>query len=655
MVSTTHLTRCLIGPVLLTLAWLPGQLSAQALGDAPAPQTSAPQGPAEIGSAYDIGPDPALRFTLDRAVYALGWTDHEPTASGMAGADEKMLVLFFTVENVGSEDVRFRHNTLEFQAIDEQGLVHERDAALPVRAARLTTAADPATRDADGTLLRPGEPLALYTAVLVPKRLRIPRLVVGTSRAGNNEIDYVFDGRVEPLPAAYHDGHPEIVREEVEAGPGQFLAAPSFDIQVDGIETTTDPARVGRRPGAAQNWALVRMTVRNRADGPQNLSAGSFRETRLVDTAGELHAPQLVLHEARPERARPRIEAGATGSFVVAFPLPEGASPEALRLEVSGAGGKRSHRYRVPFGGGPRLTAELGAPVAPGVLYMGRYALMAEAPVREIPGIIVPEAPPAEDPAPADDALTPAGGEADAQPAMPNIRRAAFAIETVHANAPTESSGDEPYLALWTFTGTLDPDGWPYLVVLESRQVPLGPNDFLEHGHLGYQPSGTPYGTYFPVQFEDIPPYGFYLMAAAVMEADGNSYDQRRAFGEQLARALSDRLRNAFNAAPAVDTTDTSAAAQQSYLDRLVSVLVGLEQIDARGLAEATLGSGIGDDDDYLGMLVMGGVNLPALSNRQLQRQVIVPPGRPTRDVMFDHGVTVGAWYRFRMLHTQSF
>ncbi|MEQ8484629.1 MAG: hypothetical protein RIB46_09720 [Pseudomonadales bacterium] len=658
MVSTTRCIRAFIVPALLTLATIPGQLSAQeALGEPPAPLTSAPQAPAEIGTAYDIGPEPALRFTLDRAMYALGWTDHVPSASGMAGGDEKMLVLFFTIENVGTEAVRFRHNTLEFHAIDEQGLVHERNAALPVRAARLTTAADPATRSADDTLLRPAEPLRLYTAVLVPKRLRIPRLVVGTRRAGNNELAYALDGRIEPLPSAYHDGHPEIVREEVEAGPQQFLAAPSFDIQVDGIETTTDQARVGRRPGSEQAWALVRMTVRNRTDGPQNLSAGSFRETRLIDSAGELHAPQLVLHETRPERARPRIEAGATGSFLVAFPLPEGASPRALRLEVSGAGGKRSHRYRVPFGGGPRLSAELGAPVAPGVLYMGRYALMAEAPVREAPISIVPEAPPA-DPAPSDDAAPPAGGGADAGPgatAMPNIRRATIAIESVTASSPTEPSGDEPYLALWTFSGTLSQDGWPYLVVLESRQVPLGPNDFLTEGRTAYTPTGAPYRNYFPVQFENIPPYGFYLMAAAVMEADGNSYGQRRAFGEQLARAFSSHLRDAFDAAHPVDITDTSAAAQQTYLNRLVPVLRGLAQIDGRRLAEVTLGSGIGDDDDYLGMLVLGGVNLPALSNQQLQRFEIEPAGRHTRDLVFNYGITAGAWYRFNLLHDQSF
>ncbi len=49
-----------------------------------------------------------------------------------------MLAIFFTVENAGRDELRFRDSALEFLAIDEQGLVHERDAPMEIRTAART-------------------------------------------------------------------------------------------------------------------------------------------------------------------------------------------------------------------------------------------------------------------------------------------------------------------------------------------------------------------------------------------------------------------------------------------------------------------------------------------------------------------------------------
>lgn len=654
-----ELLRAVLLPVtLVAMGAFSGPISAQTPGDPPAPQTSAPVPPAEFGTSYDIGPSPALRFTLDRAVYALGWTDHVRSSSGVAGSDEKMLVLFFTIENAGTTDLRFRHNTLKFQAIDEQGLVHERSGSMEVRTARLTMAADPATRNADKTTLRPGEPLELYTAILVPKRVRIPRLAVGTARDGNNEVIYMLDGRVEALPEAYHDSHPEIVREEIEAGPGQFLAAPSFDIQVDGMETTTDPAQVGRRAGAPQTWVLVRMTVRNRSQGPQNLSAGNFKEARIVDTSGELHAPGVVLHESRPEGVRPKIEPGATGSFRVAFRLTEGAMPEALHLQVSGDG-KLSHRYHVRFGGGPRLSAELGAPVAPGVLYVGRYGLMAAAPVQSLPGIIMPEESPL--PTVVVQPTSPVGvvgsaeeeAESETPPAaMANLSMASITLDTFEGWSVGESGGDEPHLMVWAFQAQLRPGGYP-VRLMESRMVLLGPNDWLDVGRVPFQPSSQSFRQNFPYSFYNLNPYDVYGIVVSLIEFDSTDHSDRVEYGRRLAAAMAARLLQQVEASPAIDVNDTSERAQGAYLRRVQQAMVELGQVDAHNLFDATAGSGWGDTDDYLGTRIYAGVHLPAVA---WPAQGSSPVMRPNSTLMATHeaGSNLGLPFMYELLWRHS-
>src|SRR5690606_22377017 len=135
-----------------------GPASAQVLGAPPVQQTSAPEAPQrlEFGTAYQVSTKPPLRFTLERASYALGWTQHYQAASAVADASQKMLVLHFTVENTGDRDLEFREGTLKYQAIDEQGIAHERPSTMHVRAAGSTTAAEGGTQRAERTILKPG-------------------------------------------------------------------------------------------------------------------------------------------------------------------------------------------------------------------------------------------------------------------------------------------------------------------------------------------------------------------------------------------------------------------------------------------------------------------------------------------------------------------
>lgn len=600
-------------------AWLllAGPASAQVLGAPPVQQTSAPEAPQrlEFGTAYQVSTRPPLRFTLERASYALGWTQHYQAASAVADASQKMLVLHFTVENTGDRDLEFREGTLKYQAIDEQGIAHERPSTMHVRAAGSTTAAEGGTQRAERTILKPGVRLPLYTAILVPKELRVPRLIVSLAQPRATELSFDLGGKIAPLPPAFQRQHPDLVRDEIEAGPGQFLAGTSLDVRVDRTTTSTDPALVGRSLRAGTQWVVVDMTVRNRSASVQNISAGSFRESRLVDAVDVRHAPLLTLHPDRPGEWRPAVDPGRTESFRLVFQVPEGGSPSHLRLQVIGNEGKRSHLYVVPFAGGP-LLAPAGPPVAAGVYFPGRYALLADAPLAGVGIVTTAPAPaptPPAEPAPATGATEPSPAPAEQPAPMPTLRRAAFSIDWIQTpGAPRESSGDEPYVVVWRFGGTLRPGGAP-VVVYDARIATLGPNDWLKVGGVNYRPTGSHYAATFPVESYNVKPYEFYGIAVAALEADSNSHAERQRFARQFAQAMATRFRAIVESAPAVDVTDARAATQEAYLRRLVTAMERLQDgVNVKGIYDSELGK-LGDADDFLGHRMTVGVHLPSV------------------------------------------
>jgi hypothetical protein len=595
-----------IGAIWLLLA---GSANAQVLGAPPVQQTSAPEAPErlEFGNAYLVSTKPPLRFTLERASYALGWTQHYQAASAVADASQKMLVLNFTVENTGDRDLEFREGTLKYQAIDEQGMAHERPSTMHVRAAGSTTAAEGGTQRAERTILKPGVRLPLYTAILVPKELRIPRLIVSLAQPRATELSFDLGGKIAPLPPAFQRQHPELVRDEIEAGPGQFLAGTSLDVRVDRTTTSTDPALVGRRLRAGTQWVVVAMTVRNRSASVQNISAGNFRESRLVDAVDVRHAPILTLHPERPGEWRPVVDPGRTESFRLIFQVPEGSSPSRLRLQVIGNEGRRSHHYVVPLAGGP-LLAPAGPPVAAGVYFPGRYALLADAPLTGV-GIVTTA------PAPAPGAIEPSSAPAEQPAPMPTLRRAAFSLDSIRKpRGPRESSGDEPYVIAWRFGGTLRPGGAP-VVVLDAHIATLGPNDWLKVGGVDYRPTGSQYAATFPVESYNVKPYEFYGIAIAALEADGSSHTERQRFARQFAQAMAARFQAIVESAPAVDVNDARAATQEAYLRRLVTAMKPLrDAVNVQGIYDSVFGT-FGDADDFLGHRLTVGVHLPSVSS----------------------------------------
>jgi hypothetical protein len=270
--------------------------------------------------------------------------------------------------------------------------------------------------------------------------------------------------------------------------------------------------------------------------------------------------------------------------------------------------------------------------VAPGVVYVGRYGLLAAAPVQSLPAGILPQespVPPVQaQPTQQIGALGGGDEEPEAPPAsMANLSVASITLDTFQGWDAAESNGDEPYLMVWGFRGQLQPGGYR-VAILESKMVTLGPNGWLAVGGIPYQPSSEAFRQTFPYRFQNVKPYEFYGIVVSVIEADSTDHSARMDYGRRLAAAMAARLRQQVEAAPGIDANDSSASAQSAYLGRVRNAMAELGKVNVRNLFDATAGSGLGDKDDYLGTRIYAGVHLPAVNwPANAQAPVMKPNG----------------------------
>lgn len=356
------------------IGWVP-TLAALLYCVAALPQPSEQNEPGAL-----LGPDTNLGVAFEGAAYALGWTDHNRASSAVAGDDEKLLIFRLLVENRSNEEFRFDASALSVRAIDETGLVHEWPSTMHLRSAGPGALAIDAQR-IFRTVLLPQRGLHVYSAIPVPARARIDRLLVAYSNS-ERTLEFEARGNVDPLPEPLAAG-PYSVRRTIEAGRGDWLAGTSLDLRVEGSTVSSQP--IGNRSlDEDHQWVLVTASVRNRSAEEQVLSPAGFRHTRLVIGSGAEIAAELSLYPERLAPWRPELAPGATSRFRLAFRVPTGSTAEALHVKVVGNEGEQSHLYRVMFGGSRRLMAS--TPYALGVFVPG--AFVAEA--LYVPAVLIP-------------------------------------------------------------------------------------------------------------------------------------------------------------------------------------------------------------------------------------------------------------------------
>ncbi|MFD1732267.1 hypothetical protein ACFSC4_16195 [Deinococcus malanensis] len=169
-------------------------------------------------------------------------------------ADQKLLILHYTVHNPQKREVRYHWSDLSFTAVDAQDRNHNFVQAV----------ARDGTRDALTMRLKPAQKVDVVTAVLVPAAGPVPKLIV-SRESGAPVLRYDLRGKVTALPAPFADPadpYGASARAQVSAHAATFLPMGWLDIRLDEVKFTTEPLN-GQAPATGKRYLTAVFTLKN--------------------------------------------------------------------------------------------------------------------------------------------------------------------------------------------------------------------------------------------------------------------------------------------------------------------------------------------------------------------------------------------------------
>lgn len=286
-----------------------------------------PGGAGQFGKTYALGQRSALNFTLKSAEYRVA-----PINIGSSliapEANEKLLVLHYSVQNPQKTDVRYYWNALRFTGVDAQDVNHNAASAV----------AREGSRDALEIDLKPAQKVDAYAVLKVPAAGAVPKLLVERGD-GSPVLRYNLRGQVKALSAPFadpQDASGTTARPSVPATPGTFFPGIAYDLKLESVAFTTEPLG-GRAPQGGRRYLVATVALKNTRNADQEYYWGTLRP-ELRDADGELvEWNSKLLKAGRDEDARARLKPGEEARVRFFFELPQDRGAKSLTLKEGAA------------------------------------------------------------------------------------------------------------------------------------------------------------------------------------------------------------------------------------------------------------------------------------------------------------------------------
>lgn len=281
---------------------------------------------AQLGVTYTLGKTDPINVTLDKVEYTV-----EPVRFGdsviVPNADQKLLVLHYTLHNCNPAPRGLAWNTLEITAVDSNDTNWRfvQDVAME------------ATCERCNMTLKPAQKTKVYTAILVPAKALIPKLMFQS--ADRLVLRYDVRGKVVKLPnpiADPADTTGATALEKVPAQMGTYYTYQELQGKIDSVEFSAKSFK-DTPPKKGYLYLIVKGTAKNSLINKRGFTWNTFRP-KLVDADGaELYWNQDIFYASKDTPIRSDIEPGQEVRFKWVFEAPEEVELQNLSvIEHSG-------------------------------------------------------------------------------------------------------------------------------------------------------------------------------------------------------------------------------------------------------------------------------------------------------------------------------
>ncbi|MBI5831763.1 MAG: hypothetical protein HZB16_05535 [Armatimonadetes bacterium] len=300
---------------LLLLALLPVSFVAAQVDQRPGPD-------GEFGKPYAINREYPLQFTLEKVDYTLSPVRLGENARP-CGAEEKLLRVYFAVQNAQKVEWLFRFDSIRMTAVDTEQNNHEYSGDY----------AKQDTGEIVSMQLKPAQKIRCYAVIPLPAKVSIAKLIILPNDDADPVIRYAVAGKIGKLPAGWADPKDETgltPLPQLAAKLAEWAVIGNLSVRVDASARATDQiADVQLDEGKV--WHAVTITLRNDVAAPLQISWAALDAVLVLEDETEVDKVTLVMAKAGKVMDMP-LAAGAERAVRLFFALGPDDKPATLRI-----------------------------------------------------------------------------------------------------------------------------------------------------------------------------------------------------------------------------------------------------------------------------------------------------------------------------------
>jgi hypothetical protein len=232
------------------------------------------QNNAQIGTTYTLGKANPINITMDSIEYTVA-----PVAIGttmvLPKADEKLMILRYTLHNPNKRDFSIMWHTVKFTAVDMDDKNWE----------YIKSFAKAPKGEAGAVTLKPAQKASFYTVLIVPAAGEIPKLI---AESGDRLVlRYQLKAKVKPLPAPIADPADKsgaTALTDVPAVVGDYYPLGNYSVKLDSA-TLGDAPINGKAPKSGSKYLTLILAARNDSPTKQGMVWHTFTP-KLMDEDG---------------------------------------------------------------------------------------------------------------------------------------------------------------------------------------------------------------------------------------------------------------------------------------------------------------------------------------------------------------------------------
>jgi len=280
-----------------------------------------------FGTVYSLGKSNTLYFRLKSAEFTV-----DQVVVGdriyVPQANEKLLVLHFSVQNPQKAEQLARWDSLSFTAVDAMNTNHEGNELW----------GDERNHSEVNMMLKPAQTVDAYTCFRVPAKGIIPKLMILPPVESDGILRYDLTNsknKVSPLKAPFADpsdssGYTAL--ETVQGSMNVMYPYNNFAISVEKFEYTTNKMDKEEAPEEGTRYLVVTLLTKNAAPD-NNLLRWDTITPVLTSTDGEeLEYNNMLLATANRPMAK-EVKNGEENRVRIYFTVPKDVTPKILTIK----------------------------------------------------------------------------------------------------------------------------------------------------------------------------------------------------------------------------------------------------------------------------------------------------------------------------------